>query len=68
VKTIKSTDGDYYEIECERIAATDRAVLIELDGWQRWLPLSRIEITEDYGDELVIVLPEWLAKAKGINR
>lgn len=42
-------------------AKTDKALLVEIYGSERWLPLSQIEI-DQYGDHIQIHIEEWLAK------
>ena len=50
--------------------STPRAILVSEDGEQDgavWLPLSQIEgYNDETGQEVIIELPEWLARAKGL--
>jgi len=50
-------------IKCE----TDRAVLIDFEDEDIWLPLSQIEIEADVDGEVrQIEMPTWLAREKQI--
>lgn len=60
-------------ITCTFIASTDKAILIEVDGVEDWIPRSQIsEASEDLedldglekGDEVTITIPTWLAEDK----
>lgn len=58
----------HYEISCQIVEERERAVWID-DGHQRvWLPKSQVEIERaDLPNKLdVVVVPEWLAKEKGL--
>ena len=51
----------------EKIAETDRAILVSDGDVECWLPKSQIEIPEDCedaekGDMITIYIPDWLAK------
>lgn len=52
------------------VKVTEKALLVEVDGDEAWVPKSQIqkgsEITEDseIGTEGVLVLPRWLAEEK----
>lgn len=48
---------------------TDKAVLVSNDGDREkaiWLPKSQIEVEHKQGNVVVVTLPEWLAKDKGL--
>lgn len=49
---------------------TDRAVCVDCDGEELWLPLSQIEIEDvdqlTRGEEVDVEVPIWLARAKGM--
>jgi hypothetical protein len=50
---------------------TDNAILVSDGDNDIWLPLSQIECDEDLsafepGDDIELLMPEWLAKEKGI--
>ena len=55
------------DVEVVEKHRTDRAVLIESERDDVWLPLSQIEI-EPSGDGLtqICTMPEWLAVEKGL--
>lgn len=61
----------YVELEdCDIIAETDLAFLIEYDGDEYWIPRSQIEDPEslEEGDGPVTVsVTEWIAEQKGIE-
>jgi hypothetical protein len=49
--------------------ATDKAILAVIDGKQEWIPKSQIAAdseVQDDGDEGTLIIPEWLAKDKGL--
>ena len=51
--------------------ATDKAVCVSDGDKDLWLPLSQVECDEDLsafepGDDLELLVPEWLAKEKGL--
>jgi len=62
---------DEETISCTFITSTDRAVLIEVDGVEDWIPKSQIsdasvEDLDDLekGDKVDITIPAWLAEEK----
>ena len=63
-------DSPEVDIICKYITSTDKALLIEADGEQVWIPISQIndlsvELSElERGDPLTITIPEWLAEDK----
>jgi len=58
------------DIICTYIRSSDRAILIEVDGEQDWIPKSQIiDASVDLddlekGDPVTITIPEWLAEEK----
>ena len=57
------------EIDVEKIRATEAAILVrDADDNQIWLPLSQVEILEQNfaGDQVKLLIPEWLAIKKGL--
>ena len=57
------------EIDVEKIRATEAAILVrDADDNQLWLPLSQVEILEQNfsGDQVKLLIPEWLAIKKGL--
>jgi hypothetical protein len=64
---------NYIHLEdCDIIAVTDKAVLIEYEDEEYWIPVSQLADGEDHsferGDEGVTVsISEWIAKEKGID-
>jgi hypothetical protein len=53
------------------VHATAAALLIEIDGSKYWLPFSQIEVDNmadlQPGEEIDIEIPDWLARAKGLD-
>lgn len=63
------TKGFTY-VEGEVIAKTDKAILFNDGKVGVWIPLSQIEDADDDiepGKHLELLLPEWLAKEKGLT-
>jgi hypothetical protein len=55
--------------DCRVKRQTDKAVLVEADGVEAWIPQSQIHDDSEVwkeGDEGTLVIPEWLAEAKGL--
>lgn len=51
------------------LKATDKAILVEIDGQQYWIPQS--QVTDDSevwreGDEGTLVITDWIATQKGL--
>ena len=58
------------EIFLEYIRKTEKAILMSDGDNEEWLPLSQISIEYDLDeieehDEVLVILPEWLANDKG---
>ncbi len=55
----------YTEVECEVIATTDSAVLIEYDDGETWVPKSCIDYGDDIeeGDNLVNIANWFIEKS-----
>jgi hypothetical protein len=50
-------------------AETDRAILVEIEGDDFWIPQSQVDDDSEVwrkGDEGTLVITEWIAKQKGI--
>ena len=45
---------------------TDSAILLEIDGYDVWLPKSKIEYYGDVGEEIDVYMEDWLAYDKGL--
>jgi hypothetical protein len=58
------------DITCTFLARSGRAILIEVDGQQEWIPTSQVsEASVDLddveeGQTLTITIPEWLAEER----
>ncbi len=56
------------EVECVR-RATDKALLVVVEGEEVWIPKGQIHDDSevyDEGHEGTLVIPLWLAEAKGL--
>ena len=63
-----STD-DSVTFDCTYVSETDRAVLVNVEDEEIWLPKSQVDDLGDNnerGDELTLSIPEWLADQHGI--
>ena len=60
----------YCYISCEIRRKTDKAVLIHDGIREAWIPKSQIEDHDqadtEIGETVELLLPEWLAKEKGL--
>jgi hypothetical protein len=63
--------SQWVHLDVDRIKKiTDKAMLVELDGDDHWLPLSQVSEPETFeeGDEDVTVsITEWIAEQKGLE-
>ena len=49
---------------------TEKAILVEIDGEEHWIPLSQIDDDSEVyqeGDEGVLVISHWIAVQKGLT-
>ena len=56
-------------VEGVLVAATDKAIKVDIDGEQHWFPRSQVEIVEggdEIDDDIIIDVPAWLAEQKGL--
>lgn len=64
------SDREAIEIDVEEVTVeTDKAILIWTDGEAFWIPKSQIDESSEVqgkGDSGTLLIPEWLAKEKGI--
>ena len=61
---------EYVKID-KIITETEKAFLVEIEGEQRWIPMSQIADPEEYraGDaDLEIAVTEWFAKKEGLGK
>jgi len=61
--------SDLHEIEVYKHFATERAVLVSLDGEKenaQWLPISQIEVEPLSHGLCTVTAPEWLLLEKGL--
>lgn len=67
MKILKSTDGNFVELDLQREAETAKAILVSDGITKEWIPKSQLEDDpENLGNGLVrIIMPEWLAIDKG---
>lgn len=64
MKTIKSVDQNFVEIEGTIKVDRPQAILFSDGTVEVWLPKSQIEEIE-WGENKILI-PEWLAKDKGL--
>ncbi len=66
--TRKLEDKGHSYIACEIRIVTAKAVLIHDGAREAWIPKSQIEDPDEFevGEHTELLLPEWLAKAKGL--
>lgn len=62
-------DGVRLEAKVKRVAASGKALLVEIEGEDHWIPVS--QITDDSevwreGDSGTLVITEWIAAQKGL--
>jgi len=64
----------YVTIDCIFIRCTEKAVLIDVDGDEHWVPRSCIHGADErlldqtnYGDEINLRVWEWLADRDGLR-
>jgi hypothetical protein len=51
------------------IRATEKAILVEIDGDQHWIPQSQVDADSEVwkeGDEGTLVVSDWIAEQKGL--
>lgn len=61
--------SDLIDIDVKLLHKTENAILITQDDENKvWLPKSQIEFEEDEGGtgRVLVTLPEWLAREKGL--
>jgi len=54
---------------CQGIAATEKAVLVNVDGEEMWVPLSQVhDDSEVYAKDTagILVVSSWFASKKGL--
>jgi len=54
------------DIAAELRHETGRAFLIHDGTKEVWLPKSQVEVECSGGDRVIVTMPEWLAKDKGL--
>ena len=64
----------YVTIDCMFIRATEKAVLIDVDGGEHWIPRSCIHGADErrldalnYGDAIELRIFEWVAEREQIR-
>jgi hypothetical protein len=66
--------GDVLDFEVSFITQTDKAVLVEYEGEEMWIPDSQIDEDSDIyagcdltrGEEGTLICSEWIAKQKNM--
>ena len=61
--------NDCITIDGVILAMTEKAIMLDLDDRQPWLPKSQIEITGtcEIGEEVSVDVPNWLCERCGIS-
>ena len=67
MKTLKSTDKNYIELELQQVAETPKALLMSDGTTEAWIPKSQLEDEPELLSTGLtqVVIPEWLAEVKG---
>ena len=64
---MQTTEVETWEAAGLIVQETDKAILFDDGRHEAWLPRSRIEIIPTkHGGAVIVVMPEWLAKNKGL--
>ena len=68
MKFLKGIDKNYVELEVELLAETPAALKISDGTMEVWVPKSQLESEVEQLDNglIQIVIPEWLAREKGL--
>ena len=61
-----SNTKDIIEIACYTLYQSEKAVKVDAGDREVWLPISQLEDWPDVGEFGVVLMPEWLAKDKGL--
>jgi hypothetical protein len=57
------------KLEAICLKQTEKALLVEIDGEQHWIPQSQVDDDSEVykeGDEGTLVVSEWIATEKGL--
>lgn len=57
------------KLDATALRSTDKALLVEVDGEELWIPHSQIDDDSEVyreGDAGQLVISEWIAKQKGL--
>ena len=67
LRALRHKERKTMEFWVEVIAATDAAVLVEIEGSEEWIPRSQIEDGDEWekGDKGDITISEWLCVQRG---
>lgn len=60
----QSNGQEPVKLHCTVERETERAVLINYEGQETWLPKSQIEFDAEQDGSAVVVIPGWLADKK----
>lgn len=64
------TEPEYRRIACEVLFQTDKAVQVQVDGAEHWLPASQLDPDHDLpevGSLGVVYVATWLAEREGLS-
>lgn len=61
--------SDLVSFQVTVVATTEKAVLVDYEGTEHWLPLSKIECDEglEKGDLVTVEMPQWLVDRTGMG-
>ncbi len=62
-------DDDFTTVEGTYLHETDKAVLVEVDGDEVWIPFSCCDFVEgshDRGDSITLEVATWFAEKEGM--
>jgi hypothetical protein len=68
----RKSDETFVDLEAEVKYMSGKAMLVDIDGEDYWIPYSQIaghsqlDNCSEKGDEGVLVIAEWLAEKKGL--
>lgn len=62
-------DNDPVYIDCDCIKETEKAILVNIDGEEKWIPKSQVVEQSDVqgeGDSGTLAITRWFAEKEGL--